>query len=46
VLTVGPLNSPGMSDGNPPPVYHWYRTFTYDPALYSAIAGVSQGSSC
>ena len=46
VLTVGPLNSPGMSDGNPPPVYHWYRTFTYDSALYGAISAVSQSYSC
>ncbi|HKT04072.1 MAG TPA: DUF6294 family protein [Rugosimonospora sp.] len=46
LLTVGPLDSPGMSDGNPPPVYHWDRTFTFDPALYSAIGAVSQTYSC
>jgi hypothetical protein len=46
LLTVGPLDSPGMSDGNPPPVYHWDRTFTYDPALYGAISAVSQSYSC
>jgi hypothetical protein len=46
VLTIGSLDSPGMSDGNPPPVYHWDRTFSYDPALYGAISVVSQSYSC
>ncbi|MEV6847153.1 DUF6294 family protein [Actinoplanes sp. NPDC051411] len=46
LLTVGPLDSPGMSDGNPPPVYHWDRTFTFDPALYGAIGAASQSYSC
>jgi uncharacterized protein DUF6294 len=46
LVTVGPLNSPGMSDGNPPPVYHWDRTFTFDSALYGAIGAVSQTYSC
>jgi len=42
LLSVGPLNS----DGNPPPVYHWDRTFTFDPSLYGAIGAVSQTHSC
>jgi hypothetical protein len=46
LLTVGPLDSPGMSDGNPPPVYHWTRTFKFDSALYGAIGRVSQSYSC
>jgi len=46
LLRVGSLDSPGMSDGNPPPVYHWERTFTFDPGLYGAISAVSQVYSC
>jgi len=46
VLTVGPLNSPDMSDGNPPPVYHYDRAFTFDPAFYGIISKVYQSSSC
>jgi len=34
---VGPLDSPGMSDGNPPPVYHWVRPFSFDADLYGAV---------
>jgi hypothetical protein len=46
LLTVGSLDSPGMSDGNPPPVCHWDRPFKFDPALYGAIGAASQSYSC
>jgi hypothetical protein len=46
LASVGPLDSPGMSDGNPPPVYHWDRPFKFDPGLFSAIGAVSQSHSC
>jgi len=46
LLSVGPLDSPGMSDGNPPPVYHWDRAFKFDPSLYGAIGAVSQSYNC
>ncbi|MFI6077415.1 DUF6294 family protein [Actinoplanes sp. NPDC051343] len=46
LASIGSLDSPGMSDGNPPPVYHWDRTFKFDPGLFGAIGAVSQSHSC
>jgi hypothetical protein len=46
LFTRGPFDSPGMSDGNPPPVYFMSANFTYDPVLLSVIGKVTQTHSC
>jgi hypothetical protein len=46
LFNLGTYDSPGMSDGNPPPVYSWGVPFAFDPDLFDAIGGVTQHYSC
>jgi len=34
---AGTFDSPGMSDGNPPPHYFWSRDFLFDPAQFNGV---------
>jgi hypothetical protein len=43
---LGTFDSPGMSDGNPPPQYPWGAPFSFNPDLFDAIANVTQHYSC
>ena len=36
LFSGGQFNSPRMSDGNPPPVYSWSASFTFNAALFAA----------
>lgn len=40
------LDSPRMDDGNPPPRYHWTRSFVFNPSHFSNVGQVYQFSSC
>ncbi len=39
---LGTFNSPGMSDGNPPPKYSWSAQFAFQPDFFGAIASANQ----
>ena len=46
LFNVGQFDSPGMSDGNPPPKYTWVRQFAFPPDFFNAIASATQTCSC
>jgi len=44
LFSVGPFNSPRMSDGGPK--YPWEATFNFPPQNFDAVVSIIQGSTC
>ena len=46
LFQMGEWKGPRMDDGNPPPVYAFSQSFTYDPLNFNVVSRISAISSC